>query len=103
MPSGSTRLTFASLYSFPSTVLKSSASAIETESAATIANVALFILCRRRTFRLLWRSVCSNYNFCTHYTDHFLCKCCIDESSSSVELQWLLLLPARSRRGRRIL
>src|SRR5437763_7177366 len=97
MPSGSTRLTVTFLYSFPSIVLKSSASAIDADRAAKIASVVLFIVCTRRTFRLLWRSVCSN--FCTHCTDHFLCRCCIDESSSSVELQWSLLLPTRSRRG----
>ena len=37
IPSGSTRLTFASLYSFPSVVLKSSATTIDVISAAKIA------------------------------------------------------------------
>src|SRR5437899_1060163 len=36
MPSGSTRVTVASLYSFPSMVLKSSASASDADSAAKI-------------------------------------------------------------------
>src|SRR5947208_729697 len=102
MPSGSTRLTVTFLYSFPLIVLKSSASAIDADSAAKIASVVLFIVCRRRTFRLLWRSVCNNYNFCTHCTDHFLCKCGTHESWSSVGLHWLLLLPTRSRRRKRI-
>src|SRR6266487_4165716 len=30
--------------------------------------VLRIIVCRRRTFRLLWRSVCSNCNFCMHCT-----------------------------------
>ena len=46
--------------------------------------VLRIIVCRRRTSRLLWRSVCSNGNFCMHSTGHFLCTCCIDESSSRV-------------------
>src|SRR5207247_10698997 len=46
MPSGSTRLTEAFLYSFPLIVLKSSANAIDADSAAKIANVALFIVTR---------------------------------------------------------
>src|SRR5947208_1643319 len=69
--------------------------------ATKIASVALFIVCRRRTFRLLWRSVCSNGNFCTQNTDRFLCTCCIGESSSSVAFHWWLLLLTRSRRRKR--
>jgi len=46
MPSGSTRLTEAFLYSFPVIVLKSSASVIDADSAAKIASVALFIVAR---------------------------------------------------------
>jgi len=46
MPSGSTRLTDAFLYSFPLIVLKSSATAIDADSAANIASVALFIVAR---------------------------------------------------------
>jgi hypothetical protein len=46
MPSGSTRLTEAFLYSFPVIVLKSSASVIDADSAAKIASVALFIVDR---------------------------------------------------------
>jgi hypothetical protein len=46
MPSGSTRLTEAFLYSFPLIVLKSSASVIDADSVAKIASVALFIFAR---------------------------------------------------------
>jgi hypothetical protein len=43
MPSGSTRFTVTFLYSLPSIVLKSSASAIDADSAAKIASAVLFI------------------------------------------------------------
>jgi hypothetical protein len=62
-----------------------------------------FIVCRRRTFHLLWRSVYSNGNFCTHSTDHFLCTWHTYEFSSGVVMRWLLLLARRSRTRMRIL
>src|SRR5206468_9645202 len=43
MPSGSTRLIFAFLYSFPLIVLKSSASAVDAEQSITIKKRGAFI------------------------------------------------------------
>jgi hypothetical protein len=47
IPSGSTRFTVTFLYSFPSTVLKSSASAIDTDSAVKIASAVFQLIMRR--------------------------------------------------------
>ena len=54
MPSGSARFTVTFLYSFPSTVLKSSASAIDAASAAKIASVVCQYFMRRIVSLLLY-------------------------------------------------
>jgi len=54
IPSGSTRLTLTFLYSFPSIVLKSSASAIDAASAAKIASVVCQYFMRRIVSLLLY-------------------------------------------------
>ena len=53
--------------------------------------------------RLLWRSVCSNDNFCTHSTGRFPCTWRKCESLSSVASLWLLPPATRSRTRRRAL
>ena len=56
--------------------------------AGRLHRVLWLTVCRRRTCRLLARSVCSNGSFCTQCRDRFLCRSLLPIRSR--KLRWIL-------------